>query len=58
MTIVTKPELARHIKVSPRTIDNWIAAKRIPVLRLGRSIRFNLANVEAALNRFEVKEAK
>lgn len=53
----SKRELAVLFGVSQRTVDNWVAQKRIPRLRLSaRLTRFNLARVEAALARFEVKE--
>jgi excisionase family DNA binding protein len=54
---LSKQELALAIGVSPRTIDNWMAQKRIPFLRLSaRLIKFNLERVKAALVRYEVKE--
>jgi len=55
--LLSKKELAVAIGVSTRTIDNWIAQKRIPFLRLSaRLIRFNLERVMAALARYEIKE--
>jgi excisionase family DNA binding protein len=54
---LSKQELALVIGVSPRTIDNWIAQKRIPFIRLSaRLIKFNLERVKAALARYEIKE--
>jgi excisionase family DNA binding protein len=54
---LSKQELALAVGVSPRTIDNWMAQKRIPFLRLSaRLIKFNLERVKAALARYEVKE--
>jgi len=54
----SKQEVALAVGVSPRTIDNWMAQKRIPFLRLSaRLIKFNLERVKAALARYEVKEA-
>ena len=55
--LLSKKELARAFGVSTRTIDNWIAQKRIPFLRLSaRLIKFNAARVELALARYEVRE--
>lgn len=55
--LLSKKELAVVLGISPRTIENWLAQKRIPQLRLSaRLTRFNLARVEAALARYEVKE--
>jgi excisionase family DNA binding protein len=54
---LSKQELALVIGVSPRTIDKWIAQKRIPFIRLSaRLIKFNLERVKAALARYEIKE--
>ena len=55
--LLSKRELAAVLNVSERTIENWLAQKRIPRLRLSnRLTRFNLPKVEAALARYEVKE--
>jgi excisionase family DNA binding protein len=52
----TKAELARFLKVSPRTVDTLIATRRIPYIKLGRLVRFRIADVERALTRYTVKE--
>jgi excisionase family DNA binding protein len=55
--LLSKRELAHCLGVSPRTIENWVAEKRIPQLRLSsRLSRFSLPRVEAALARYEVRE--
>jgi excisionase family DNA binding protein len=55
--LLSKRELAAVLNVSERTIENWLSQKRIPRLRLSaRLTRFNLAKVEAALARYEVKK--
>jgi len=55
--LLSKGELAAVLNVSERTIDNWLVQKRIPRLCLSsRLTRFNLPKVEAALERFEVRE--
>jgi excisionase family DNA binding protein len=55
--LLTKRELAAALNLSERTVDNWVAQKRIPYLRLSaRLLRFSLPEVEAALARYEVKE--
>jgi len=49
---LSKQELALAVRVSPRTIDNWTAEKRIPFLRFSaRLIRFDLDRVLGALTR-------
>jgi len=55
--LLSKRELAVVLNVSERTIDNWLAQKKIPRLRLSaRLTRFSLSKVEAALARYEVRE--
>jgi excisionase family DNA binding protein len=55
--LLSKRELAAILSVSQRTIENWLAEKRIPRLRLSpRLTRFSLPKVEAALERYEIKE--
>jgi excisionase family DNA binding protein len=55
--LLSKRELAATLGVSQRTIENWLAQRRIPRLQLSaRLTRFSLPKVEAALNRYEVKE--
>jgi excisionase family DNA binding protein len=55
--LLSKRQLAAVLGISQRTIENWLAQKRIPQLRLSaRLTRFSLPRVEAALARYEVKE--
>ncbi len=55
--LLSKRELAAVLGISERTIENWLAEKRIPRLKLSaRLTRFSLPKVEAALARYEVKE--
>jgi hypothetical protein len=56
--LLRRTELARAIGVSPRSIDNFLARKIIPAVRISRRcIRYSLPAVLTALQRFEVKEA-
>jgi hypothetical protein len=58
LALLKRPQLARAINVSPRTVDNWQKQKRIPFLKLSaRCVRYHLPSVLAALRRFEVREA-
>lgn len=53
----TKREVAREYGVSLRTVDTWIAKKKIPFMKLSpRLVRFDLDAVERALGRYTVKE--
>ncbi len=46
----TRIELARILRISVRKVDSMIAAREIPVLRLGKSVRFRLEDVERQIN--------
>ena len=46
-TLIKKKELAKRLSVSPRTIDNWVAKRIIPFIRVGP--RFYLYDFEAVL---------
>ncbi len=46
---ITRKELAAHLGLSLRTVDNLVTSGRIPYLKLGRAVRFDLSEVEAAL---------
>jgi hypothetical protein len=52
-----KPGIAHENKLTPRTIDNNMARRIIPFIRIGRVVRFDVARVRAALRRFEVRAA-
>jgi hypothetical protein len=58
LALLKRPQLAKAINVSPRSIDNFVAQKKIPAIRISaRCVRFHLPSVLAALRKFEVKEA-
>jgi hypothetical protein len=55
--LVTKLVVARVASVSPRCVDNWIAQKKIPAIKISpRCIRFSLPAVMRALEKFEIRE--
>jgi excisionase family DNA binding protein len=55
--LLRKRVIAQQCSVSLRTIDNWVAAGKIPCIRIGRVTRFDPAAVREALQRYTV-EAK
>jgi excisionase family DNA binding protein len=56
-SLLTKDELAKLLNVHPRTINAWMAARRIPFLRVGpRMVRYDKHAVERALARNITKE--
>jgi excisionase family DNA binding protein len=55
---VKKREIARFLNVSPRTIDKWIADRRIPYIKVNPRLNlFRLRDVEKALTKRTVHEA-
>ncbi len=58
--LITRRELAKLCKVSTRTIDSWVASKRIPVLRgpSERCVRFSWAEVVKSLRSAEEGSCK
>jgi excisionase family DNA binding protein len=54
--LLTKREIARVISKSERSIDNMMKGRVIPFLKLGRSVRFKLRDVEKALSKLTVRE--
>ena len=54
-----KHDIARHCKVTVRTVDRWTKDRLIPSIKLGpRCTRFRWADVERAISRMTVKEVK
>lgn len=51
-----KNDVAEAYSVSLRTVASWCKGRRIPFLKIGRSVRFNPAAVSVALSQFVVKE--
>ncbi len=47
--ILEKPQTAERLKISTRTLDEWMRAKRVPFLKIGKTVRFRWADVLAHL---------
>jgi excisionase family DNA binding protein len=53
--LVTKPVIAARYNCTVRTIDNWIAERRIPFLKIGRKmVRFDPDECDRFLQKFKV----
>ena len=55
-SFLTTEELAKLLKVTPKTIVNWRIARVVPFFQVGHVIRYDLARVLGALEHHEVKE--
>lgn len=53
--LLTKVELAETLNVSVRTIDNWMASRTLPYIKVNRLVRFNIDEVLKAFTIFEVR---
>ena len=52
-----KPEeAAAYLNVSAHTIRQWIWQKRLPVVRIGRTVRLRLEDLEALIKRNREEE--
>jgi excisionase family DNA binding protein len=58
MELLTVSETAAYLKVSTVTVRRYIKARRLPVVRLGRSIRVRKEDVEALHERPEGHELR
>ena len=50
LKVLTRPEAARLLRVSIRTLDFLVASRQVPFKRLGRSIRFSEKALEDFMN--------
>ncbi|MAS96152.1 MAG: hypothetical protein CMO55_23365 [Verrucomicrobiales bacterium] len=55
--LIRKSELSRRLNVSIRTIDNWMASRKIRFIRIGGTILFNPVKVLEDLEKFEIETA-
>jgi excisionase family DNA binding protein len=52
--LLSKRGLAPKLQISTRTLDDWMRKGRIPFLKVGKTVRFRLADVLEKLNAFRV----
>ncbi len=53
--LITVEDLAGALGLASKTIRNWVAARRIPFVMLGRKTYFRLKSIEAWLDKKEYK---
>jgi excisionase family DNA binding protein len=54
--LLTIDEVAKKLRNKPGTIRQWVSEKRIPYVKLGRSLRFRLAEIERFVEKNSIKE--
>jgi len=50
-SLCCKHEVAEYLKVTDRTIDNWMKEGLIPYFKIGRNVRFRIPDVLDHLRR-------
>ena len=53
--LVSVEIVAEVLGVAPKTIHNWVSARCIPFIRVGRRVMFRPKSLKAWLNRKEIK---
>lgn len=46
LEFLTIPEVAKRLRIKPRTVHRRIAEKRLPVHRFGRAVRISVKDLE------------
>jgi excisionase family DNA binding protein len=54
-SLFNRREIADYIGVSERTISNMMRQRRIPVIKIGKSVRFDPSKVRKALDKYEIE---
>ena len=49
LDLITEQELARHLKICRRQLYNWRVAGLIPYFKLGKAVRFRVADAATAI---------
>ena len=52
--LFNRQQVAELIGVSTRTISNLVSSRRIPVIKFGKSVRFDPCKVLKALEKYEI----
>jgi len=47
--LLEKPQTAERLKISTRTLDEWMRTGRVPFLKIGKTVRFRWNDVLAHL---------
>jgi excisionase family DNA binding protein len=52
--LMTEQELASHLKICRRQLYNWRVAGLIPYFKMGKAVRFRVADINEALERMRI----
>lgn len=51
------PEAAAMLSMGKRTVQERVAARELPVVKIGKSVRFDVRDLEAFIERHKLKAA-
>jgi excisionase family DNA binding protein len=51
--VMTKKQASQYLKISVATLERWMAAERVPVVKLGRRVLFRKEALDALLRQHE-----
>jgi hypothetical protein len=54
LDLMTEQDLAAHLKICRRQLYNWRMAGLIPYFKLGKAVRFRVADVTTAIERMRI----
>jgi excisionase family DNA binding protein len=54
LDLLTEQELAAHLKICRRQLYNWRVAGLIPYFKMGKAVRFRVADVASAIERMRI----
>jgi hypothetical protein len=54
LDLMTEQELSNHLKVCRRQLYNWRMAGLIPYFKMGKAVRFKVADVALAIDRMRI----
>jgi excisionase family DNA binding protein len=55
---VAKEVIAQHLGIGMRTVNTWMKRRILPYAKIGRVVRFNIADCDAAMKKFQVNGGK
>lgn len=53
--LLTTAEVAEQLRVTDGTVRKWVAAKRIPYVKLGSAVRFEQSSIDNWINKRTIK---
>jgi excisionase family DNA binding protein len=53
--LFNRKQIADYLGVSERTVSNMMSRRIIPVIKIGKSVRFDPSKVRKALDKYEIE---